>query len=96
MNTTTPRVSPLRQRMIEDMRMRKLSAKTQSSYIRAVRHFSGWLHRSPDTANVEDLRRYQMVSLLTISLHIILSSFSFDDYLLFLFSLLQYSSLRAV
>jgi integrase/recombinase XerD len=43
MNTTTPRVSPLRQRMIEDMRMRKLSAKTQSSYIRAVRHFAGWL-----------------------------------------------------
>lgn len=60
MNTTTPRVSPLRQRMIEDMRMRKLSAKTQSSYIRAVRHFSGWLHRSPDTASVEDLRRYQL------------------------------------
>ena len=60
MNTTTPRVSPLRQRMIEDMRMRKLSAKTQSSYIRAVRHFSGWLRRSPDTASVEDLRRYQL------------------------------------
>ena len=60
MNTTTPRVSPLRQRMIEDMRMRKLDAKTQSSYIRAVRHFTGWLHRSPDTASVEDLRRYQL------------------------------------
>jgi integrase/recombinase XerD len=60
MNTTTPRVSPLRQRMIEDMRMRKLSAKTQSGYIRAVRHFSGWLHRSPDTASAEDLRRYQL------------------------------------
>jgi integrase/recombinase XerD len=60
MNTTTPRVSPLRQRMIEDMRMRKLSPKTQSSYIRAVRHFAGWLHRSPDTASAEDLRRYQL------------------------------------
>jgi integrase/recombinase XerD len=60
MNTTTPRVSPLRQRMIEDMRMRKLSAKTQSGYIRAVRHFTGWLHRSPDTASAEDLRRYQL------------------------------------
>jgi site-specific recombinase XerD len=46
--------------MIEDMRMRKLSAKTQSSYIRAVRHFAGWLHRSPDTASAEDLRRYQL------------------------------------
>jgi integrase/recombinase XerD len=60
MNTTTPRVSPLHQRMIEDMRMRKLSAKTQSSYIRAVRHCAGWLHRSPDTASAEDLRRYQL------------------------------------
>lgn len=60
MNTPTPRVSPLRQRMIEDMRMRKLSGKTQSSYIRAVRHFAGWLHRSPDTASAEDLRRYQL------------------------------------
>jgi integrase/recombinase XerD len=60
MNTTTPRVSPLRQRMIEDMRMRKLSARTQSGYIRAVRHFTGWLHRSPDTASAEDLRRYQL------------------------------------
>jgi hypothetical protein len=54
MSTTTPRVSPLRQRMIEDMRMRKLSAKTHSGYIRAVRHFAGWLHRSPDTASAED------------------------------------------
>ena len=60
MNTTTTRVSPLRLRMIEDMRMRKLSAKTQSGYIRAVRHFTGWLHRSPDTASAEDLRRYQL------------------------------------
>ena len=31
------RVSPLRQRMIDDMRMRKLSEKTQTSYLRAVR-----------------------------------------------------------
>jgi integrase/recombinase XerD len=60
MNDSTRAISPLRQRMIEDMRMRKLSAKTQSSYIRAVRHFAGWLHRSPDTASAEDLRRYQL------------------------------------
>ena len=54
------KISPLRRRMIEDMRMRKLSAKTQSSYIRAVRHFAGYLGRSPDTATDEDLRRYQL------------------------------------
>jgi len=60
MSTSTPRVSPLRQRMIEDMRLRKLAAQTQSGYIRAVQHFAGWLNRSPDTASAEDLRRYQL------------------------------------
>ena len=43
MNTTARAISPLRQRRIEDMRMRKLAPKTQSSYIRAVRHFAGYL-----------------------------------------------------
>src|SRR5260221_12393883 len=60
MNDSPERISPLRRRMIEDMRMRKLSAKTQSAYIRAVRHFAGYLGRSPDTATDEDLRRYQL------------------------------------
>jgi integrase/recombinase XerD len=53
-------ISPLRQRMIDDMRMRKLSPKTQSAYIRIVRQFTGFLGRLPDTAMVEDLRRYQL------------------------------------
>src|SRR6476660_10301868 len=53
-------ISPLRQRMIDDMRMRQLSPKTQSHYLRAVRQFAGYLGRSPDTATVEDLRRYQL------------------------------------
>jgi hypothetical protein len=55
MNTPTPKISPLRQRMIEDMRIRKLEAKTQSGYIRAVRHFTIWFGRSPDQATAEDL-----------------------------------------
>jgi site-specific recombinase XerD len=42
------------------MRMRKLSDKTQSHYIRAVRQFAAFLGRSPDTATAEDLRRYQL------------------------------------
>lgn len=53
-------VSPLRQRMIEDMVMRKMSDKTQAAYIRAVKTFTGYLGRSPDTATAEDLRRYQL------------------------------------
>jgi site-specific recombinase XerD len=53
-------ISALRQRMIDDMRMRKLSPRTQSSYIRAVANFTRFLTRSPDTADAEDLRRYQL------------------------------------
>jgi integrase/recombinase XerD len=53
-------ISPLRQRMIEDMTLRKLSEKTQSGYLRWVKHFTRFLGRSPDTATAEDLRRYQL------------------------------------
>ena len=60
MDSSNQTISPLRQRMIEDMRMSKLSAKTQTAYIRAVRQFAGFLERPPDTASVEDLRRFQL------------------------------------
>ena len=60
MDTTTGSISPLRQRMIEDMRMRKLDPHTQEGYIRAVRKFAKYLGRFPDTATVEDLRNFQL------------------------------------
>lgn len=60
MQTSTPSGSPLRHRMIEDMRMRKLAEKTQVAYIRAVRKLAAYLLRSPDTATVEELRRFQL------------------------------------
>jgi integrase/recombinase XerD len=60
MDTTTRAVSPLRQRMLEDMRMRKLEPRTQEAYIRAVRKLSVFLKRSPDTATVEELRNFQL------------------------------------
>jgi integrase/recombinase XerD len=60
MTSTTQPITPLRQRMIDDMRMRKLADKTQSHYLRAVRQFAGYLGRTPDSASVEDLRRYQL------------------------------------
>ncbi|MDO9195383.1 site-specific integrase [Rhodoferax sp.] len=60
METSSQPVSPLRQRMLEDMRMRKLAPKTQQSYIRAVSRFAKYLGRSPDTATAEDLRLYQL------------------------------------
>src|SRR3954451_677671 len=52
--------TPLRQRMIDDMRMRKLEHKTQEAYIRAVCKLAAFLRRSPDTASAEDLRRFQL------------------------------------
>ncbi len=60
MSQTTQAISELRQRMIDDMRMRKLCDKTQASYIRAVRKFAGYLGSSPDSASVEDLRNFQL------------------------------------
>ena len=53
-------VSPLRQRMIEDMTARKLGAGTQRSHIYSCKRFAAFLKRSPDTANVEDIRRFQL------------------------------------
>jgi site-specific recombinase XerD len=60
MDMITPAVTPLRQRMLEDMRMRRLEPKTQEAYIRAVRKLAAHLKRSPDTATVEDLRNFQL------------------------------------
>ena len=60
METTPRRVSRLRQRMLEDMHMRKLAKKTQEAYVRCVRSFATYLGRSPDTATVEDLRNFQL------------------------------------
>ncbi len=37
MKATANTISPLRQRMIEDMRMRKLAPKTQQHYVRRTR-----------------------------------------------------------
>jgi integrase/recombinase XerD len=53
-------VTPLRQRMIEDMNARKLGAGTQRGHIRSCKQFAGFLGRSPDTATAEDIRRFQL------------------------------------
>lgn len=53
-------VSPLRQRLIDDMNMRHFSYETQRNYIRDVSRFATFLGRPPDTATAEDLRRFQV------------------------------------
>jgi integrase/recombinase XerD len=53
-------ISPLRQRMIDDMTARRFKEKVQKDYVRHVRNFAAFLGRSPDTATSEDLRRFQL------------------------------------
>ena len=62
MNETirTAAISPLRQRLIDDMNMRRFSRETHRNYLRDVGRFATFLGRSPDTATAEDLRRFQI------------------------------------
>ena len=53
MTASTHTISPLRQRMIDDMRLRKLADKTQTHYLRAVRQFAAYLGRSRATPEGE-------------------------------------------
>jgi site-specific recombinase XerD len=57
---TTKAITPLRQRMIEDMSARKLCAGTQRGHIRSCKRFAAFLKRSPDTATCEDIRSFQL------------------------------------
>src|SRR3974390_2272168 len=57
---TTKRITPLRQRMIEDMNARKLCAGTQRGHILACKRFAAFLKRSPDTALRDDIRGFQL------------------------------------
>jgi len=57
---TTEAITPLRQRMIEDMNARKLCAGTQRGHILACKRFAAFLKRSPDTATRDDLRSFQL------------------------------------
>jgi integrase/recombinase XerD len=51
-------MTPLRQRMMEDLQLRGLSAKTQEAYLRAVRQLAEHYHKSPDLITEEELRLY--------------------------------------
>src|SRR3546814_3784763 len=53
-------ISPLRQRLIDDMAMRWFGPDTQLNYLRDVGRFATWLGRSPHTASAEDVRQFQI------------------------------------
>ena len=57
---TTNTISPLRQRMIEDMTARRLATGTQKGHILSCRRFAGFLQRSPERATAAELRRFQL------------------------------------
>src|SRR5436190_15380559 len=57
---TTDAITPLRQRMIEDMNARKLCAATQRGHILSCKRFAAFLKRSPNTATCEDIRGFQL------------------------------------
>ena len=57
---TDKAISPLRQRLIDDMAIRRLGPKTQHDYIRRVKSFADFVGHSADKATAEDVHRYQL------------------------------------
>ena len=80
---TDEKMSPLRTRMMKDMRIRGMGDKDQKLHIRAIKDFTKFLGRSPDTASSDDLRAYQLhmtdtgVTLSTFNMWIVALRFFF-------------------
>ena len=53
-------MTPLRQRMTEDMRVRNLALNTQTSYVQQVSLFARHFDKSPELLGPEDIRTYQV------------------------------------
>ena len=53
-------MTPLRQRMTEDMQVRNLSPHTQACYVQQVSLFARHFHQSPETLGPEEIRSYQV------------------------------------
>ena len=51
-------MTPLRQRMTEDLQLRGLAARTQEAYVGAVKQLAEHYHKSPDLVSAEELRQY--------------------------------------
>lgn len=62
LSTDAP-ITPLRQRMQQDILIRGLEPHTQQDYVRHVRRFAAFLGRSPDTGTPEEIRRFQLTTM---------------------------------
>ncbi len=51
-------MTPLRERMLEDLRLRGLSPRTQEAYVGVVRQLAAHYHKPPDDIHEEELRQY--------------------------------------
>lgn len=58
-------MTPLRQRMLEDMSIRNLAENTQTSYLLQVSAYAKYFRRSPELLGPEDVRTYQIYLLKT-------------------------------
>ena len=53
-------ITPLRQRMLDDMKLRNMALSTRKIYVSSVANFSAYHGRSPDRLSFEDVRDYQL------------------------------------
>ena len=58
--TQTQTITPLRQRMLDDMKLRNMAKGTRRSYVHSVADFSAFHGRLPDELTLEDVRDYQL------------------------------------
>jgi site-specific recombinase XerD len=60
MRTRRPPMTPLRQRMVEDMQLRNFAAHTMRAYLHGVAAFAQHFHTSPEHLGPEHVRTYQL------------------------------------
>ena len=54
------KISPLRQRMIDDMIVRNFAPNTMNLYLKQVSYFAQYFGRSPEQLGAEEIRNYQI------------------------------------